>query len=364
MVGKVCTCGYLQGICRDEGIFVLVATIRDVAKHAGVSVATVSAVITGKKRVSDELRKRVQKSLAELDYRPNALARALYTSRTNSIAFLMPDIGNHGFSRALHAVEQVSNERDVSVFVCNTGGDPDLAARYQKRLIDMRVDGVIIALTWELARAEIVDGFLKHDVEVVGLSGGRPLDGIDCFLANESLGGYDLGRYLAGIGHGTCAFIGPQHSAVAEQRITGLRRAFKERGGDVPDQLVVSSNAYQSAGGREATLRLIATGEPFSCIVAFNDLIATGIVDALEEQGIKVPDHVSVATFGETYSELIRPRLTTMIYNEKVAGKLAAEKLFGRVNGDTSSNRDHHLIRMKLSVNQSTRVPRSPTFSA
>ncbi len=345
-----------------EGTVVCVATIRDVAKKAGVSVATVSAVITGKKRVSEELSTRVKRAMNELDYHPNALARALYTNRTNSVAFLVPDIANHGFSRALHAVEQVFDERDVSVFVCNTGGDPALVARYQKRLIDMRVDGVILALTWELAWPEIVDGFKRHGVHVVGLSGGRPLDGIDCFLADEMLGGYDLGRYLVGLGHRACAFIGPSQSAVGDQRLSGLRRAFRESGGELPDALIVTTSVYTSEGGREAALRLVASGEPFTCIVAFNDLMAVGVVAALEEQGMDVPQHVSVATFGDTYASLTRPRLTTMVYDEKVAGTKAAERLFGRIKGDYESRPEQHLIRMRIAINTSTRVPRP--FSA
>src|SRR5690606_23675776 len=133
--------------------------MRDVARLAGVSVATVSAVINKTKRVTPEVRQRVEKALADLDYRPNALARGLYKGKTQVIALLVPSVSNPVFSESAAAIEEFANERGYTVFIGNTRGSRSLADEYCNRLIEMRVDGVILALTWENARTKLIERF-------------------------------------------------------------------------------------------------------------------------------------------------------------------------------------------------------------
>lgn len=333
-------------------------TIREVAARAGVSVATVSAVMTGKRRVSPELRERVEKALVELDYRPNALARALYSKRTNTIGFLVPAIANPGFSNALRQVEVTADAHGYAVLVCNTEGSPDRVEAYRHRLIDMRVDGVLLALTWELARPEVVEGFRRHGIAVVGLSGGRPVDGIDCFLADEEQGGYALGRYLQSLGHRRCAFIGPEQSAVANLRLSGLRKALAEVGETLPPELLSWAQTYTMEAGEEAALRLLGRGEPLSAVVVFNDMMAAGVMAALEGQGLSVPQEVSVATFGNVYAKVVRPQLTAMVYGEAEAGELAVRCLLNRIDGKLSGPGTTRLLPMELAIRASTRYER------
>ncbi|MGI6544701.1 MAG: LacI family DNA-binding transcriptional regulator [Limnochordia bacterium] len=331
------------------------ATIRQVAARAGVSVATVSAVITGKRRVSEELRNKVQIAMEELNYHPNALARALYANRTYTIAYMVPSIANQGFSNALKAVETVANENGYAVFVCNTNGSPEMAAKHQKRLLEMRIDGVLLALTWELTQPEFVAEFQRHGVKVVGLSGGRPVDGISCFLGDDEQAGYDLGRYLTSLGHRRCAFIGPAESAVGNLRLAGLQRAFTSVDGAVPSELVIPMDGYDAAAGKKALYSLLSTGEGFTCIVCFNDAVAAWVLVALTEQGIAVPQRLSVATFGNVYAPITQPPLTTMVYSELDAGIKATECLLAQIAGADDPPKTH-LLRLELEVRTSTRA--------
>jgi LacI family transcriptional regulator len=330
--------------------------MRQVAAKAGVSVATVSAVITGKRPVSDALREQVHRAMRELDYHPNALARSLFSGKTKTIAFLVPAVSNPGFAKALHAVESEAYSRGYAVLVANTEGVIDRATSIARRLIEMRVDGVLVALTWELARPPLLELLLRNRVEVVGLSGGRPVPGIDCFLGDEKQAGYSLGRYLAGLGHQECAFIGPRDSAVCQLRLEGIRDGLAAFGGGIPEESVGLVDAYDHQASRECVLTLLGYGTQPSAIVAFNDLMAIGVVSALGGQGIRVPEMVSVAAFGDHYACMTSPQLTTMVYNESEAGHLSAARLLDRIDGIYHREPTACLLPLSLSIRESTRV--------
>jgi len=331
------------------------ATIRDVAKRANVSVATVSAVITGKKRVSPELRARVEDALEALDYRPNALARGLFTGKTKTIALLVPSIANPGFSKALFGVETAAMKRGYAVFVANTEGSPKQVETYIERLIEMRADGVLIALTWELAQPSIIQRLRSHGLEVVGLSGGRALSQIDCFLGDEERAGYTLGQYLARLGHKHLAFIGPGDSHVAELRLRGIAAAL-DAAGTSHTISRIATDSYDAEGARRATLELIASGTNFTCLITFNDLMGTSALSALSGQGFAVPEQVSVATFGDFYASLTTPPLTTLSFSELHAGELAVHRLLDRIEEKFTGEPETVRIPLELMIRGSTRA--------
>lgn len=334
------------------------ATIREVAKRAHVSVATVSAVINNTKRVSPEVRDRVEAAIAELDYRPNALARGLFKGRTKTIALLVPAISNHAFSDNLLAIEEYANQHGYAVFIANTMGSKDLADQYSDRLIEARVDGVLITMTWELARLELVERFARHGIPVVGLSGARTLPSIDCFIVDERKAGFDLGRYLTVLGHRSCAFIGPRQSAVASMRLEGLGEAFASAGHTFHNEFISVTDKYDVTGGKEAMASLLSRGVQCSCIVAFNDLLAVGALSVLQSQGFAVPHDISLATFGDHYAHLSVPPLTTMVHSDFELGKLAVERLLEQIDASTpSTSAPHHVrsVHKRLVIRDSTR---------
>ena len=155
------------------------------AKRAGVSVATVSAVINGSRPVSDELRKRVQQAIAELDYRPNLVARALYTRRTQSLGLLVPSITNTFFAAVVKAAEETAHEKGYAVFVGNTDGDPDKSRAYADRMLAMGVDGLLVVLSWDVVASGLIETFRSRGVPVVGVAGGRLVPDIDCFVSDD-----------------------------------------------------------------------------------------------------------------------------------------------------------------------------------
>jgi LacI family repressor for deo operon, udp, cdd, tsx, nupC, and nupG len=333
-----------------------VANIREVAKRAGVSIATVSAVLTQKRPVSPELTQRVREACRELDYYPNALARAIFSDGSKMIAFLVPTIANPGFSKSLLGVEAVADERGYVVFVANTRGLEEKADAFLERLFELRVDGVIISLTHELVRPEFLQRLQKRGIHTVGISAARETDLIDCFLGDEESSGRDLGRYLIMLGHVKCAYIAPKGSATGERRLKGLKRAYSEAGLTIDPNLIVDSPSYDADGGAKAAQALLARAESFTAVIVFNDYLAAGVLLQFASQGLHVPRDISVATFGDNYARLTNPPLTAMHYPEEEVGRIAAEALLDRIEGRRSGPPQTKYIPIRLMIRQSTRA--------
>ncbi len=121
--------------------------------------ATVSAVINGSRPVSDELRRRVEQAIAELNYRPNLVARALYTRKTQSVGLLVPSITNPFFAAVVKSAEETAHEKGYAVFVGNTDGDPEKSRAYADRMLAMGVDGLLVVLSWDIVESGLIDMF-------------------------------------------------------------------------------------------------------------------------------------------------------------------------------------------------------------
>ena len=177
------------------------ATIKDVARAAGVSVATVSAVVSGRKPVSERLAERVRHAIRELDYHPNQLARGLSAQATRTIAFITPDVGNPVFLNTFRSAEAVARDRGYSLLLMNTNGDSELTRHAIDQALGLRVEGVLITVVWSVAsQAGTITRLLDRGVAVVGVGGSYQLDQIDCFLHDDTAAGRELGVYLRRIG--------------------------------------------------------------------------------------------------------------------------------------------------------------------
>ncbi len=316
-----------------------IATIRDVAKRAGVSVATVSAVINKNKRVSPELTRRVQQAIEELNYRPNRLAKALAKKRTHVIGMMVPTIDNPFFPRLIRSVENTAASHGYSLFICNTDGSPERVRRYADRLIEDQVDGVLISLTWELADRKVIDSFLGAGIPVVGVAGARTVEGIDCVIPDDVIGAYSGTLHLISQGHESIAFIGIRESMTTTLRMKGMMRALEEAGLKFSDKLCILGEGYTQDAAYELGRELLDRGEPFTAILAYNDIFAVGVLNALADAGIDVPGDVSIISFDDTVSYYARPKITTIAINKEELGALAARRLCARIEGDDSPPR-------------------------
>ncbi len=331
-------------------------TIRDVANRAGVSIATVSAVVNGSKPVSPALRERVLASVSELGYRPNLVARALQTRKTKSLAFLVTSIANPFFTAVLRSVEATALKNGYCVFIGNTEGDQSKVAFYKERILAMGVDGLVAVLSWDIATSDLIPTFLAHKIPVVGVAGSRVRPEIDCFVSADEAAGEQATRYLAGLGHRHIAFVGAVESETTRLRYRGMCKALTELGIECDSRLLVQVGGYGESDAYAAVTALLTRNVPFTAIVAFNDVMAHGVLNALLDQGLSVPERVSVVGFDDTVSQYTRPKLTTVACPSRALGEQGLLKLIARMNGDDSPPATHFLP-TELVVRQSTRCP-------
>lgn len=309
------------------------ATIRDVAFRAGVSVATVSRVLNGNGYVNKETEQRVRKVIRELDYRPNMVARGLAKRRSGTIAVILPDIMNPFFSELARAVEDTARAGGFTVIFCNSDDLGPREKSYIKVLRQKYIDGIIMASN-RLEEEDILY-MNNNDIPLVVLDRG-PGNG-DCavFRAKNADGAKLAVRHLIDTGCRKVAHIsGPEELVTARERLRG----YREVAGQFPwfDETLIEPGHFSVNGGKEAVRRLLERHPDVDGIFAGNDLMAIGALKALQRMGVKVPDQVSLCGFdGVEMTEWTEPELTTVAQPIYEMGAKAARYLIERVRGKT-----------------------------
>ncbi|KGN30864.1 hypothetical protein N802_05570 [Knoellia sinensis KCTC 19936] len=332
------------------------ANLRDVAAVADVSVPTASRVLSGSAYpVADELRARVLKAAEELDYVPNAQARALLVGSSATVGVLAGDVGDPYFSLIIDGVQDVATGARVLVTICTTGRDIDRELEYFGLLQSHRVGAVIIAGS-TLAEERYAAGLRKRVASYLAGGGrvvaiGQPDLGVDRVLVTNAKGATALGRHLVDLGHRRVGILaGLRTLASTIQRIDGIRAAVEGAGGSV----VVLHGAATREGGERGVRELLATNPAVTAVVGTADQMAVGAMHALSEQGISVPDEISVAGFNDIPAGLdVTPNLTTVQLPLREMGAQAAR--YALESSRTPRSRTLHT---RLLVRGSTAVPR------
>jgi DNA-binding LacI/PurR family transcriptional regulator len=331
------------------------ATMKDVAKLAGVSVATVSAVINTDSgvNVSDKLTKRVEQAIEELNYRPNRIARALSRKETNTLAHLVPAIDNKFFSQIAKTVEDMAFERGYSVYLCNTESKTDRVELYMKNLLENRVDGIITTLTWEITESDFIETITSEGIAVVGLAGGRIIDEIDTVTINNVDGGAIATKHLIDAGHSHIGFIGVQNSKTTEDRLAGFKKALKESEIDINEDYIELGSEFSRGEGFRLTEKLIKRRPELTAIFVYNDVMGTGVIDKLNELKMDIPEDIAIIGFDDSVATYVRPKLTTMALPKEEMSKLAIDMLFDRIKG-SKEEPQHKSVLPKLVKREST----------
>jgi LacI family transcriptional regulator len=303
------------------------SSITEVAKLAGVSIATASRVVSAADYpVSAATRERVLEAARTLDYVPNALARGMLKRQIPVVGVIVHDITDPYFAEVVRGVEDAASPSGFLVITCSTEHDADRERSYLRLLRSMRAAGVIFAgsgrddpaLNEELRRH--VDGIREVGAAVVHLSphaAGEP----DVRTDNEG-GIAALVSALAALGHRRIAFLaGPSALFVARDRLAGYRRGLADAGLDVDERLIVRTS-FDREGGTLGVDTLLAGETPFTALLCANDLLALGALGRLAELGIRVPADVSVAGFDDiAVAALTAPALTTVRVHLRELGR-------------------------------------------
>ncbi|MBB3211569.1 LacI family transcriptional regulator [Herbaspirillum sp. Sphag1AN] len=326
------------------------ATIKDVARHAGVSYTTVSHVLNKTRPVSCDARQRVLAAAEALHYVPSALARSLRSKATGSIGLIIPNNTNPYFSEVARGIEDCCYAAGYSVILCNSDDDPAKQRDYLNVLLTKRCDGLIVAT---LAQT---DGELlrKMKVPTVLLDRAPKELSIDLVAVDNAAGGVLAAQHLLALGRRRIACIaGPQGLDISEERVAGMRRALADAGMTLPEQLLRYAD-FTSAGGYEAARALLSRGEVPDAIFCCNDLMAIGTLRAAAELGIAVPQALSVVGFDDIdLARFVHPPLTSVAQNTRRLGQLTAQCLLERI-ADPARPIEHQTITPELHVRGST----------
>lgn len=309
----------------------------DVARSAGVSVATVSHVLNGTRPVLPHTRQAVLDAVDALGYTPNSLARSLVTSRTRSIGLAVSAISNPYFTEILQGVEAAALEAGYSLLIADPHDDPAHELKVVQLLHGRRVDGLVVAPSAEpgglvtyLRRRAVPTVLLDRVLEPAGPADGQgPFDQV---CAENSGPMAELVTHLASLGHRRIGLVAglPGFSTTSE-RIAGYRQGLAAAGLDADDALVVSGSS-KSTGAERATAALLALPDAPTALVTANNAMTIGALRALRERGLDVPGDIALACFDDfAWADLFTPRLTAIAQPGREMGARAVRVLLDRL---------------------------------
>lgn len=304
------------------------ATIKDVARLAGVSFTTVSHVLNETRPVSPEARQRVLSAVEELAYVPSALARSLKSKVTGSIGLIIPNNTNPYFSELARGIEDFCYGAGYSVILCNSDDDADKQNDYLQVLLTKRCDGLIIATLTQADHALL--GRLK--VPAVLLDRAPKELQIDLVSTDNVQGGRLAAQHLLALRRRRLACIaGPRGLALSDERVGGFRDSIEQQGGKLAPSAVLHAD-FTSTGGYRAAMQLLQAQPAPDAIFCCNDLMAIGVLRAAGELGIAVPEALSVVGFDDIeLAQFVHPPLTTVAQNTRQLGNLTAQCLLERI---------------------------------
>ena len=332
-------------------------TIKDVALRAGVSPSTVGRAIGGYGYVSQKTRQRVLKAVEEINYHPHGIARSLKTGKSCTIGYLMPSITNPFFSHIARGIQDITSSYKYNVILCDTGRDPEKIRSFGKMLIESRVEGVIHSLPGGEETKNLVDLLRECGIPVVVASGSTRLQYVDRVLSDRIQGSFEATRHLLELGHTNIGVIAVKNSTTSSLRLKGYRRALEKKGLTMDDSLISEGLDYsEESGYTQMKMLLMRTKRP-TAVLAFNDLMAVGALQAAEEEGLSIPQDSSLIGFDDTFATLTRPQLTSIALPMYGIGKVSAQVLFDRILKHDKGKPKEIILAERLIVRKSTAPP-------
>lgn len=310
----------------------MATSIKDVAKEAGVSIATVSRVLNDIDVVNEETKKKVQDAIKKLGYRPNIVARSLKTQRTRTIGIVVPDISSQLYPEIVRGAEDVANIYKYNVMLCNSDFDIEKEKEYLRVLREKMVDGILYMSS--ALEDEIFDLINELDIKTVLVEtsdkeGKLPSVSIDNVKAS-----YEATKYLLEKGRKNIAFIGIEKSEknAFGMRCEGYEKALIDSNIKYDKELCYFNN-LKIKSGKEGVLELLDRGQKFDAIVCASDEIAVGAINTLREKGIRVPEDVSVIGFNNIeIAKNFYPSITTVAQPMYDMGSVAMRMLIKLLN--------------------------------
>ncbi len=321
----------------------MIVTIKDVAKLAGVSISTVSRVLNNSKPVSSEIRERVEKVIAETGYVPNPVARSLVMRRSQFIGVIVPNISNSKIGEYLNGIEEIGRMYEYDLLLCNSYGEVEEEIKYIELLRSKQVAGIIF-ITWKL-EPKIVQLIEESRIPTVFIS--KNADEYDVISVGVDYFGaaYDVTQYLIDAGHKKIAFFRTSiedhiHSSTI---FRGYSKALRDNGIDVDMDMVLQGDSSGECG-YSLMEKLLKSNHCPTAVFSSSDEAAIGAIGAICDNGLSVPEDISVAGFSDMeISSLIRPALTTVHHPLYDIGAVSIRSLVKIIEDEPQGEKKIHL---------------------
>ncbi len=329
------------------------ATMRDVAKRAHVSIATVSHVINGTRKVAPETTERIVQAMKELNYHPNAVAQSLRTRSTKVIGVLVSDITNPFFASLVRGAEDAAFEAGYSLIVCNSDESPEREDLYVRLFRRRRVDGILISPVGD-GLTEAVSQLRDGKTPLVFIDRCPAGWEADAVLSDNIKGSRLATLHLARAGHTRIGIIlGIKGATTTEERLNGYRQGLEESGLSFCGEYV-RYGSYRVEGGRLAMNSLFLLEEPPSAVFSTNNLMTIGVFQELLNRGVRIPDEMALVAFDDlVWAEMVRPRLTAVSQRPVEIGREAVRLLLERLSVTGRYERRVIRIPVELRVRES-----------
>lgn len=329
-------------------------TIKDVAREANVSVATVSRALNGLSSVTDKTRDRVMKIAVDMNFVPSSAARSLISRRTQTIGALLPDLHGEFFSELIRGIDQAARAHGLHLLVSSTRGDAVEAAAVMKSLHG-RVDGLLVMsphIDAEFLARNLVKG-LPAVLMNSPVSGGS----LPSFSVDNYGGALSMMRHLVARGHSRIALIaGPEHNFEAQERLRGYRDAMAQLAPGT-EELILQGDFSEESGWRIGN-QILALATPPTAVFASNDIMAIGCLFALNEAGVRVPHEIALAGFDDIpMARFVSPPLTTVRVRIAELGSMALERLVMGIEHPGRMSASPQTLRCELVVRSSCGQP-------
>jgi LacI family transcriptional regulator len=332
-----------------------VATIKDIAREAGVSTATVSHVINITRFVGEERRQRVLKAIRDLRYRPNAIARSLVKQRTHTIGVLISDILNPFYTAIVRGIEDVTSRSGYNVILCNTDEDPEKERLYIRVLMEKRIDGLILSSAFQEGPHPLQDQF--DEIPLVCVV--RKIPGLQTdAVAGDNVGGaFKATEHLIGLGHRRIGLVcGPSGVSSGGDRLKGTLKALRDHGIPV-DARLIRMGDFKPESGYRLTREILDVDDPPTALFVTNNQMTLGALRALEERGIRVPQGLSLVSMDDMeWSPFLDPPMTTVEHSPYGMGKKSGEMVLQRI-GERDRKPRRIIFPSNLVIRKSTGPP-------
>jgi len=329
------------------------ASIYDVAKKSGVSVVTVSRVINNASTVRQSSRDKVMKAIKELNYQPSSAAQSLARGKTNVIGLLIPDLTDPFIMEVVDTVDRELEKKGYFLALSVIGENDDSTVRSNFLFQQDRVDGILILTP--IFEDDYVCSLKDKNIPFVIMDNQLFPYTVSSIVVDNFKGGYDVTRHLLELGHLKFGCIGgPEELLSAEHRVDGFNAALKEVG---VEALSVKRGEFDITSGYDVTKKWIEEKVLPTAVICGDDHIAFGVIDALRESNLKVPEDVSVVGYDDhPFASKLHPHLTTVKQPAVEIGKQGVEALFNAMKG---KEKQHVVVKLppELIVRHTTSVP-------